>query len=56
MYKVELRMRVKSRPSPFRAYKAEIISRPAYGDTYRYGENIDIALTFNTEAYARPGS
>lgn len=50
-----LRMRIKGRPSPFRAYKAEIISTPAYGDTYRHGENIDIALTFNTVVYV-PGN
>ena len=46
-----LRMRIKGRLSPFRAYKAQIISRPSFGDTYRYGENIDVALTFNTAAY-----
>ena len=47
-----LRIRVKGRPSPHRAYKTEIISTPADGHTYRYGENIDIALTFNTDVYA----
>ena len=46
-----LRIRVKGRPSPHRAYKAEIISTPVDGRTYRYGENIDIALTFNTDVY-----
>ena len=48
-----LKMRVKGRLSPFRAYKAQIISRPSLGDTYRYGENIDFALTFNTAVYVR---
>ncbi|MDE2809449.1 MAG: hypothetical protein OXN90_13615 [Gemmatimonadota bacterium] len=47
-----LRIRVKGRPSPHRAYKTEIISAPADGRAYRYGENIDIALTFNTDVYA----
>ncbi|MYF90942.1 MAG: hypothetical protein F4184_02065 [Gemmatimonadetes bacterium] len=47
-----LRIRIKGRPSPDRAYKTEIISTPADGHTYRYGENIDIALTFNTDVYA----
>ncbi len=47
-----LRIRVKGRPSPYRAYKTEIISTPIDGYTYRYGENIDIALTFNTDVYA----
>ena len=37
--------------SPDRAYKTEIISTPIDGRTYRYGENIDIALTFNTDVY-----
>ena len=46
-----LRIRVKGRPSPHRAYKTEIISTPVNGRTYRYGENIDIALTFNTDVY-----
>ena len=46
-----LRIRVEGRPSPHRAYKTEIISTPANGRTYRYGENIDIALTFNTDVY-----
>ena len=46
-----LRIRVKGRPSPYRAYKTEIISTPIDGYTYRYGENIDIALTFNTDMY-----
>ncbi len=46
-----LRIRVKGRPSPDRAYKTEIISTPVDGRTYRYGENIDIALTFNTDVY-----
>ena len=41
-----------------RAYKTEIISTPWKRDpnkidgyTYRYGENIDVALTFNTDVY-----
>ena len=46
-----LRIRVKGRASPHRAYKTEIVSTPRNGDTYRYGENIDIALTFNTKVY-----
>lgn len=46
-----LRIRVEGRPSPHRAYKTEIISTPANGRAYRYGENIDIALTFNTDVY-----
>lgn len=46
-----LRIRIKGRPSPYRAYKTEIISTPVDGHTYRYGENIDIALTFNTDVY-----
>ena len=47
-----LRIRIKGRPSPHRAYKTEIISTPANGRAYRYSENIDIALTFNTDVYA----
>ena len=47
-----LRIRIKGRPSPDRAYNTEIISTPVDGHTYRYGENIDIALTFNTDVYA----
>ena len=47
-----LRIQVKGRPSPHRAYKTEIISTPADGRAYRYGENIDVALTFNTDVYA----
>lgn len=47
-----LRIQVKGRPSPHRAYKTEIISTPADGRAYHYGENIDIALTFNTNVYA----
>ncbi len=46
-----LRIRVEGRPSPHRAYKTEIISTPVNGRTYHYGENIDIALTFNTDVY-----
>ena len=52
-YRWVFRMRVKGRLSPFRAYKAQIISRPSFGDTYRHGENIDVALTFNTAVYVR---
>ena len=47
-----LRMRVKGRRSPHRAYAAEIISTPADGHTYRQGENIDIYLKFTTEVSA----
>ena len=46
-----LRIQVEGRPSPQRAYKTEIISTPADGHAYRYGENIDIALTFNADVY-----
>ena len=46
-----LRIRVKGRLSPHRAYKTEIISTPIDGRAYHYGENIDIALTFNTDVY-----
>ena len=46
-----LRIRIKGRPSPYRAYKTEIISTPVDGYTYRYDENIDIVLTFNTDVY-----
>ena len=46
-----LRIQVEGRPSPHRAYKTEIISTPADGRAYRYGENIDIALTFNADVY-----
>ena len=46
-----LRIRVKGRPSPYRAYKTEIVSVPRNGDTYSYGENIDIALTFISSVY-----
>ena len=47
-----LRIRVKGRASPHRAYKTEIVSTPVNGETYLYGENIDIALTFNTDVYS----
>ena len=46
-----LRIRIKGRPSPYRAYKTEIVSTPVNGNIYRYGENIDVVLTFNTEVY-----
>ncbi len=49
-----LKMRVKGRPSPHRAYRTEIISSPRDGDTYRLGEHIDIALTYNTPVYVAP--
>ena len=49
-----LRIQIEGRPSPHRAYKTEIISTPLNGRTYRYGENIDIALTFNTDVYVPP--
>ena len=49
-----LRLRVEGRPSPYRAYKTAIVSSPRNGHTYVYGENIDIALTFNTEVYVSP--
>ena len=50
-----LRIRVKGRPSPHRAYKTEIVSSPRDGQAYRYGEIIEIALTFNTPVYVAPG-
>ena len=46
-----LRIRIKGRPSPHRAYRTEIVSTPENGGTYLYGENIDVALTFNTDVY-----
>ena len=46
-----LRIRVRGRPSPFRAYKTEIVSTPRDGSTYHYGEHIDVALTFNSAVY-----
>ena len=49
-----LRTRIKGRTSSYRAYKTEIISTPLNGNTYRYGENIDIALTFNADVYVPP--
>ena len=49
-----LRIRVKGRPSPHRAHRTEIVSTPLDGQTYRYGENIDIALTFNRPVYVSP--
>ena len=50
-----LKMEVKGRPSYHRAYRTEIVSTPANGDTYLLGENIDIALTFNTPVYVPEG-
>ena len=47
-----LKIRVKGRVSRYRAYRTEIISRPRDGHTYRLGENIEIALTYNTPVYA----
>ena len=49
-----LRIRVRGRPSPYRAHKTEIVSTPRDGGTYHYGENIDVALTFNTAVYVPP--
>ncbi|MCY4482655.1 MAG: hypothetical protein OXC12_07255, partial [Spirochaetaceae bacterium] len=46
-----LRIRVRGRPSPYRAYRTEIVSTPRDGRVYHYGENIDIALTFNVAVY-----
>ena len=50
-----LKMEVKGRPSYHRAYRTEIVSTPANGDTYLLGEDIDIALTFNTPVYVPEG-
>ena len=49
-----LRVRIKGRASPHRAYRTDIVSLPRDGNTYRQGENIDIALTFNTPVYVSP--
>ena len=49
-----LKIRVRGRPSPYRAYRTEIVSTPRDGSTYHYGENIDVALTFNTAVYVPP--
>ena len=49
-----LRIRVRGRPSPYRAYRTEIVSTPRDGSTYHHGEHIDVALTFNTAAYVPP--
>ena len=46
-----LRIRVRGRPSPYRAYRTEIVSTPRDHGTYHYGEHIDVALTFNTAVY-----
>ena len=46
-----LRIRVRGRPSPYRAYRTEIVSTPRDDGTYHYGEYIDVALTFNTAVY-----
>ena len=46
-----LRIRVRGRPSQFRAYRTEIVSTPRDGSTYHYGEHIDVALTFNAAVY-----
>ena len=48
-----LKMEIKGRPSYHHAYQIEIVSTPASGDTYLVGENIDIALTFNTPVYVQ---
>ncbi len=50
---VILKIEIKGRPSYHRAYQTEIVSTPANGDTYVAGENIDIALTFNTPVYVQ---
>ena len=50
-----LRIEIKGRPSFRRVYRTEIVSTPAKGDTYLYGENIDIALTFATPVYVYEG-
>ena len=50
---VILKIEVKGRPSYHRAYQTEIVSTPTNGDTYLVGENIDIALTFNTPVYVQ---
>ena len=49
-----LRIRVRGRPSPYRAHKTEIVSTPRDGSTYHHGEHIDVALTFNTAGYVPP--
>ena len=46
-----LRIRVRGRPSPYRAYRTEIVSTPRDASTYHHGEHIDVALTFNTAVY-----
>ena len=46
-----LRIRIRGRPSPYRAYRTEIVSTPRDGRIYHYGEHIDIALTFNVAVY-----
>ena len=46
-----LRIRIRGRASPYRAYRTEIVSTPRDGRTYHYGEHIDIALTFNVRVY-----
>ena len=48
-----LKIEIKGRPSYHRAYQTEIVSTPTSGDTYLVGENIDIALTFNTPVYVQ---
>ena len=46
-----MRIRVRGRPSPYRAYRTEIVSTPRDGRVYHYGEHIDVALTFNVRVY-----
>ena len=46
-----MRIRVRGRPSPYRAYRTEIVSTPRDGRVYHYGEHIDVALTFNVAVY-----
>ena len=48
-----LKIEIKGRPSYHRAYRTEIVSTPSGGDTYLVGEDIDIALTFNTPVYVQ---
>ena len=52
-YNRVMRIRIKGRPSPDRAYRTRIVSSPRDGDRYRHGEHIDIALTFTTDVYVQ---
>ena len=40
----------------FHVHDVAITSTPAHEDSYRVGENIDVTLTFSTEAYASADS